>query len=189
MPSTRLLVRQTALRILADPSVGFNAHLAAIAASYGIAHPFAINWTPGSQNFFQGYVAPDHIEQTDLLPAGDGVSVAMYTSQSQTNAGDERQKPSTFSGKILLHVDFYFRRSTLNLLRQGAKLPGDDGGDLDSLPDAVEDAFLQTVMAPHAGWSPVSFNGDFSCAREPFAFLGDGWQQRLPFILLTEVHL
>lgn len=88
-----------------------------------------------------------------------------------------------------LHVDFYFRRSTLNFLRQGARLPGDDSGDLDSLPDAVEDAFLQTVMAPHAGWAPVSFNGDFSCAREPFAFLGDGWQQRLPFILLTEVHL
>ena len=42
---------------------------------------------------------------------------------------------------------------------------------------------LETILAP------VSFNGDFSCAREPSAFLGDGWQQRLPFILLTEVHL
>jgi hypothetical protein len=188
MPSTRQLARAKLVSILADPAVGFNVHLAAVAAQYGIA-PFEIDWAPGSPNFFQGFVAPGQIGDADLIPAGDGVCVALYTSVSQTNSNDERQKPSIFSGKILLHADFYMLRKTLRLLRQGANLPSDSGGDLEEFVDAIEDAFLTTVMARAVDWSPVSFNGDFSCAREPLVFNGDGWQQRLPFNLLCEVNV
>jgi hypothetical protein len=44
-------------------------------------------------------------------------------------------------------------------------------------------------MAPDVDWFPVSFNGDFQCSREPFLFMGDGWQARIPFQLMCEVHV
>jgi hypothetical protein len=68
-------------------------------------------------------------------------------------------------------------------------LPPDVTGDMEILPDAIEDAFLTTVMAPNVDWFPVSFNGDFQCSREPFLFMGDGWQARIPFQLMCEVHV
>jgi hypothetical protein len=188
MPATRLIARQKLVSILADPANGFNARLAAIATEYGI-HPFEIDWTPGSPTFFCASVAPEQIDSTGMLPADDGICVVLYTSVSQTNSNEERQKPSIFSGKLMLHVDFYLSRRVLNLLRHGKNLPADSAGDLEALPDAIEDAFLQTVMAKSVDWSPVDFNGDFSCSREPFLFSGDGWQQRLPFILMCEVHV
>jgi len=189
MPSTRKVVRETLLAVLADPDTGFNANLANVGAAYGIDSIFEIDWTTGSPNFFQGNIAPDQIVSADLIPDEAGVCVALYTSVSQTNSGDERQKPSIFSGKILLHVDFYLRRRKLHILRQGDSLPPDVTGDMEILPDAIEDAFLTTVMAPDVDWFPVSFNGDFQCSREPFLFMGDGWQARIPFQLMCEVHV
>jgi hypothetical protein len=97
----------------------------------------------------------------------------MYTSTSATNSGEDRQKPSTFSGKILLHVDFILKRKTIRLLRQGANLPSDAGGTLERLANAIEDAFLAAVMDRLAAWPPVSFDGDFQCSREPYLFNGD----------------
>lgn len=188
MPVTRQLVSSTILNVLADPANGFNVQLRALAEAYGVANPFEIDWTPGSPNFAQIYLAPEQIEFANLIPSDDGVCVLLYTSISATNAGEERQKPSTFSGPIMAHVDFILKRKTIRLLRQGANLPSDAGGNLEQLSNAIEDAFLSTIMAPAVDWSPVDFNGDFQCAREPFLFTGDGWQSRIPFQLMCEVH-
>jgi hypothetical protein len=133
MPSTRKVVRETLLAVLADPDTGFNANLANVGAAYGIDSIFEIDWTTGSPNFFQGNISPDQIVSADLIPDEAGVCVALYTSVSQTNSGDERQKPSIFSGKILLHVDFYLRRRKLHILRQGDSLPPDVTGDMEIL--------------------------------------------------------
>jgi len=188
MPYTRQAVVDQALAILADPATGFNPRFAALATAYGVANPFTIDWEIGSANFAELYVAPEQIDYANLIPGDDGVCVLMYTSTSATNTGEDRQKPSTFSGKILLHVDFILKRKTIRLLRQGENLPSDAGGTLERLANAIEDAFLAAVMDRLATWPPVSFDGDFQCAREPYLFNGDGWQTRIPFQLLCEVH-
>jgi len=188
MPRSRPRVSDTLRGILANPATGFNARFAALAAGYAVANPFAIDWTSGSANFAEIYLAPDQIEYANLIPGDDGVCVLLYTSISATNSGDERQKPSTFSGQIMAHVDFILKRKTIRLLRQGANLPSDLGGNLEQFANAIEDAFLSTIMDFTVDWSPVDFNGDFQCAREPFLFTGDGWQSRIPFQLMCEVH-
>jgi hypothetical protein len=188
MPSTRQLVTDKLLSVLSDPVTGFNARFAAVAESYGVDNAFEIDWTPGSLNFAEVYLSPDQIEMANMLPADDGVCVLLYTSTSVTNSGDERQKPSLFSGKILAHVDFILKRKTIRLLRQGVNLPSDTAGTLEKLSNSIEDAFLSTVMDSSVDWAPVSFNGDFQCSREPFLFGGDGWQSRIPFQLMCEVH-
>jgi hypothetical protein len=189
MPSTRQLVTDKLLSVLSDPATGFNPRFAAIAPSYGVDNTFEIDWTPGSVNFAEVYLDPSQVEFANMLPAENGVCVLLYTSTSVTNSGDERQKPSLFSGKILAHVDFILKRKTIRLLRQGANLPSDSGGTLEKLVNTIEDAFLACVMAPAVSWSPVSFNGDFQCSREPFLYAGDGWQSRIPFQLVCEVHI
>ena len=189
MPSTRQLVTDTLLSVLADSITGFNPRFANIAATYGLDGAFAIDWTPGSVNFAEVYLAPDQIEFANMIPGDDGVCVLLYTSTSMTNSGEERQKPATFSGKIMAHVDFILKRKTIRLLRQGANLPSDSGGTLEMLSNAIEDAFVSTVMDATVDWSPVCFNGDFQCSREPFLFTGDGWQSRIPFQLMYEVHV
>ena len=189
MPLTRKLVSDTLLGILGDPTAGFNAQFMAIAGAYSIDNPFEIDWGAGSANFAQVYIAPEQIDYADLIPADGGTCVLLYTSTSVTNSGEERQKPSIFSGRIMAHVDFLLRRKTLRLLRQGVNLPSDSGGNLENLANAIEDAFLSTVMARSAEWSPVNFNGDFQCAREPFVYTGDGWQARIPFQLVCEVNV
>ena len=180
MPQTRKLVRDKLLAVLADQMNGFNARF---------AEPLNLDWGAGSMTLIQAFVAPEQLPVSDLIPADQGICVALYTSTSQTNSNEERQKPSIFSGKILVHVDFHLVRRPLRLPIQGRDLPNEAGNDLESLLDAIEDAFLLTIMSPSVDWSPVDFNGDFSCARDALELTGDGWQQRLPFTLLCEVHV
>jgi hypothetical protein len=188
MPMTRQTVIDQLVQILADADTGFNANLAAIATDYGLSDAFEVDWTPGSSNFAEAFVVPDQIDFTEMLPRDDGVCVLAYTSTSVMNQGEELQKPAVFSGRIMAHVDFFLKRKTIRLLRQGGRLPSDASYSLEQLPNAIEDAFLATVNATHAGWWPVSYNGEFMCAREPFRFNGDGWQMRIPFTLLCQIH-
>jgi hypothetical protein len=189
MPITRQLVIDSLAGILSDPVTGFNPRFEAVAAAYGLENPFVIDWTSGSANFAEVYLAPEQIDYANLIPGDNGVCVLVYTSMSATNSGDQRQKPATFSGRILAHVDFILKRKTIRLLRQGVNLPSDSNYSLESLPNAIEDAFLSTVMDRQAAWGAVSYDGDFQCAREPFLFNGDGWQARIPFQLMCEVHV
>ena len=189
MGNNRQVIVDQLVAILANDTTGFNARLAEVATEYGIANAITIDWTSGSANFAEVFIRPEQIEYAGLLPGDEGVCALIYTSSSITNQGEERQKPSTFSGKVLLHVDFYLKRKTIRLLRQGADLPSDSSYSLERLPNAIEDAFLATVMDKLADWAPVSFNGDFQCTREPFQFNGDGWQMRIPFQLLCEIYV
>jgi hypothetical protein len=164
---------------LADPVHGFNAKLAAIAADYGI-DAFIIDWAAsGSENFLQSFVEGASRDTSRLT----GISVALYTSQSQQNRDQIVSKGLVFSGTIQAHLDF--------------DLKFDGGADVtddltEAYADAVEDAVIAVLVdraSPVAVQQPIYFRGDFSSIRGPIDQTAAGYSQLLPFTFLYEVHV
>jgi hypothetical protein len=181
MPQTRKLVRDAIKSALADTDDGFNATLAAIAATYGI-DPFTIDWSDGSGNFIEANLDETGARASRLVT---GVTVSLYTSESRNKSlGENRSKTAAFEGTILAHLDI--------------RLDFRDGEDVnddltEDVADAVEDAIIQILVDPQGPFrgsfeGPVYFSGDFACLRPPIEQLAEGYAQLLPFQLLYEVH-
>lgn len=165
--------------MLADATTGFNARLAAIAASYGIT-AFAVDWDLNSTSFIQSFVDPSAVDVAPLIPAD--VAALLYTSlSSESHEQEGRTKFARYSGQIILHLDFYLRF--------------DDGMEplernTEDIADAIEDAVIQVLRRTDADWpAGVVFNGDVASPRESIVHLADGYGQRIPFTFLFEVHV
>lgn len=182
MPATRKLVRDAMRTALSYPTYGFNSRIAAVASTYGI-DPFSIDWSPDSTNFTESYVAGQSERDSKL----SGIHVAIYTSLSSQSSGGDRPKGSVFHGEIQAHLDFTLQ------FREGIELTEDL---TEGYADAVEDAVIAVLLDPRApnatlfcGGGPITYSGDFACAREPILSLDDGYSQRLPFTFIYEVHI
>jgi hypothetical protein len=180
MPATRKLVRDVIRGALADATHGFNAKIAAIAASYGIA-AFTINWgAADSPNFIQS--------QLDTVSEGvsrlTGIRVALYTGGSQTLPAEDRSKGAKYEGEIEAHLDVWVE------FGGGADVTDDL---TEPYADAIEDAVIE-VLNPQsplrAAWQgPVYFDGTMAAIRNPVVPLEDGYQQYLSFTFIFEVSV
>lgn len=167
---------------LADATHGFNAKLAAVAATYGIT-AFSINWAAsGSGTMLQSYVDAAGREQSRLK----GISAALYTSASQQAGGVDRAKGYAFDGQVVGHLDVF--------------LEFDDGEEVtadltEDYADAVEDAVIQVLVDPNSTMvrtyfaGAVMFPGNFACLRGPIEQQESGYQQLLPFTFQYEVFV
>ena len=174
MPQTRKTVRDALVSVLSNATRGFSVKLAAIAATYAI-DPFTIDWSSQSSSLFQGYLTSADVEVGQLAPeAACPVGVLIYTT---TSVGMALQKPSTFSGEVGAVVDFYIR------FREGI-----EQDNIESICDAIEDAALEALYDNAAAWPPsITLSANVTVPKEPAELTGDGWQQRIPIILLFEV--
>lgn len=174
MPQTRKTVRDALVSVLSNATRGFNVKLAALATAYAI-DAFTIDWTTQSTSLFQGFLTASDVEVGQLAPdAACPVGVLIYTT---TSVGMALQKPSKFSGQIGAVVDFYIR------FREGIEQDSIEG-----ICDAIEDAALEALYDNAAAWpSNVLLSANVVVPKEPAELTGDGWQQRIPIVLIFEV--
>lgn len=179
MSQTRRIVRNALRDALAHATTGFNQKFGPLMAAYGTEkYAFGIDFQPGSRNFFIGYLQPDQLEMAAQL--AEFPALVIYTSSSENQL---LSMPTTFSGFIVAHADFY--------LRYRLRDPGSEGGievdDTDSIGDAVEDAFYESLYAFTAWPTGVLFSRRIECSRDPVVLRDDGWEQGLPFVILFQV--
>lgn len=185
MPNFRKNAREQILAVLAHATTGFNAQLAAIAASYSVT-AFTIDWAVPSNNFAVAYLDPEGVAAStiDTFPCA-----VLYGGRA---VDEKNQKYRKFSGQVIYGVDFYLQYRALtdaqhagNAITNLAAL-----GNNEPIADAVDDAFLEAL---NAGRSTFQTNGltlsGFSADRNPVEPRGDGYVQRLAFTLGFEVHV
>lgn len=178
---TRQLVRETVKAILADPTIGFNAQHAAIAAEENIDR-FEIDFAANSKSFLESAIEAedDAFEFSSLFPAP--IAMTLYT----VGAIDAKiQGPSRFSGPVEVRIDLYFQPRDRNRPGIDAK----ESGGTEPLLDTAEEAILLSLHSALEQWGNVVYNQDFKSDRGNLRPVGDGWQQRLSISLVCEVHV
>lgn len=179
----RKAVRDALVTILSDATNGFNAKLAALEVAYGITG-FTIDWSPLSTNFAQVQLDP---EQAEMFHAFTQWPACMVFTTEAINLPGEGVKYQTFSGQVIANVEF--------LLRHRAIKDGDtsfaDTNNMESMPDAVEDAVFDSIHTQRASLNVPGFhwNRRFSSGRDPVRILGDGHFQRVFMALDIERHI
>ena len=175
MPNYRKVVRDAARAALADEVAGFFATLQGLSAGYGVSEDvlaqFQIDFNPGSNNFFQGFLSPGDVGFSELAEVP---GLVLYTSAAR-NEG--REKSRQFAGAVLLHIDAYLKFHD-----------GVERDDTEAVADAVEDALVSVVNAIH--WpAGVSYNREYSVDRGSLQLLSDGWWQRVPLTAACGVYI
>lgn len=173
MAITRKNVRDALNQALQHATNGFNAKLAAVAATYGIA-AFTIDWTAGSKKFFQGFLTPEAVDLSQVI---EFPALILYTTTQASRA--DREKFGKFAGDVSAQLDFYVE------FRAGMET------DLsDSYGDAIEDAILEVMAANLSIFHGlgVYWNGDYEATRDPVVQFQNGWGQRIPITLTFSVH-
>jgi hypothetical protein len=168
----RKKVRDAILGLFADPATGFNATLAAMAVTYGIA-PFSIDFSGAAGNF-----AISHIERSNIevcyLTSFPGA--CLYTSDIVDNADP---KGFSFSGRVMAHLDFY-------VLDRG----GIEGFNTEDEFDAIEDAALSIMNRDANQWpAGILFSRRSQGTRESMYPLGDGYGTKIPIGSLFDVYI
>lgn len=159
--------------LAATDGTGFNSRLANRAAEYGI-EPFEIDFGAGSRSFAESPIAASvRADGRDLGHLATFPALALYCS----GAVNERLvRPATFAGRVTVNVDVRLRMA----VRDGSAF-GIEGGNTESLADAVADSVTECVTAVTG--SGISFQGEYRIARSPLLHLPDGYEQvvRLEF--------
>lgn len=167
-------VRDAVRSVLSDATNGFNANLAAIAATYGVT-AFTVNWTATSLNFFQSNIDPNSLDEANVVEHQPTVLLYTVAGSSLT-----RTKPAQFSGDVTVNVDFWIGYSK-------GSLPH----DTESMADAIEDAIVTALQHPSAAWPEVVCQtGNFRADRAPVFMAGEHWRQliRVPVILTLDTE-
>ena len=171
MAKIRKTLRDSLISVLGNPSNGFNPTLAAIAADYGIT-PFAIDWTTGSKNLFCGFLPAGQIEISEIA---EYPAFVVYTSNAENR---HTNKPKTFSGPVVAHVDVYVKFTT-----------GAEQHDTESVCEAIEDAIITCIERDSAAWPPsVGYTGQYTGFWTPITLLSNGWERIIPIEMLFEVN-
>jgi hypothetical protein len=184
MPNYKKRVRDALKAVLSDATVGFNVKLAALEVTYNI-QPFSIDFDETqSLNFLTGFITEDSIEMSDVIqfPA-----LVMYTSRA---LDDKKMMTTKFSGQVVAHLDFYLRFRALTD-PQHTENTFEQRRDYEALPDAVEDAVKEMLVAGRSIFNPTHGVNqiDYEVNREPIQLAGDGYTQRVAFTLGFEVHV
>src|SRR4051794_30540442 len=161
-------VRDRVIAQLSDGTLGFNAHIAAIAADYGI-QPFTLNFSEGSNNFFETNIDPDEIETSSPLK----YPLATLCTLSSENI--HRSMYQTFSGAVNMALTIYITWPV-------PRVPQ----NTERLANAVEAAMIRTFCNPQAMGNftgPVTYNRVLGASRAPVQIGGEHWRQPLRFTL------
>ena len=195
----RKLAIDAVVRILSDPSNGYNSVFPQVLASGGYtalsALPNEIDFHDNSRSFARSYLAG--VADVDLTQISDPLSVVIYTTQVQ-NLG--LSMGHRFAGTCMTHIDFYIRQQArrFDALREDALAgdihdPGMEGGDTESLIAAVEDTAMSVLHADDPGsslWLPgVVYGLVWQSATTPLFQLPDGYQQSLQIQFPLEVRI
>ena len=164
-------VRDVVKTMLADGTVGFNATLASVCTSYGIA-PFTIDFTGNKNNFLQGYYgAKDLAETTNVkFPV-----ICLYTTRSQNT---NENKFAIFSGSVEIGIDTYLSHGKSAAV-----------ADTEALADAVESTYytLFNSSTNYHFYGQAGYNGDLYVQRSPVSKGAANWIQTLNSRLTFEL--
>lgn len=181
----RKAVRDAMRAVLSDGTNGFNAKLGTLSGDYGIT-PFSINWEFDSPNFAQ--VQMDY-ENAEVFHAFTEYPVCMLYTTEAVNLPDEGVKYQTFGGQVIVGVEFLLRYRALKDAQHFGNV-FTDTNDMESLPDAVEDALFDCVHTQRSALNTSGFRWTrrFTSSRDPVRLTGDGHYQRASFAFEFERH-
>lgn len=177
----RKLVRDALQTVLGDGTNGFNAQLAAAAATYGI-QPWTLDFASRpSRTVVWGYLDDAEFDVSTLV---DFPGAVIYS----VEAVDERnRKPAEFSGFVTFVIRAYLRFRALDDIDTGANQPDFDG-DFEKWADATEHAILAALRAGRATFQQSGCNhSEYRADRDSIISTGDGSIQIVNFTLGFEV--
>lgn len=165
-------VRAAAKAYLADPTSGFNATLASIAATHGVT-AFTIDWSATSKQFWEAYLTPDDVDES----AASKYPMAFLHGVASDNSHDSL--PRTFSGSVDLALAFWFTDRATSAPRT-----------LEPLCDAVEDAV--NAMFADGNWPQLWGASNAVMVRCPSQRArldtgGEHWRASIVFRLTFQV--
>lgn len=175
VPAISYAVFNYAKQRLLDASLGFNALINTTAATYGVA-PFQLSES-GAQT---GLLYEGTFNIPALMQAGAPVvfPCAVLSTAKSNAAGNQamRVTPSTFSGQVILSLDFYVKYDT-----GGVPLG-------ESMYHAVEDAVIATFndpdyYIPNPPPPGVTYNNEIAVEQDVMGYSGTYWLQMIPCTL------
>lgn len=177
----RKLVRDALQTVLSDGTNGFNAQLAAAAATYGI-QPWSLDFSSRpSRTVVWGYVDDAEFDVSTLVEFPGAV---IYSVEA---VDERRMKPAQFSGFVTFVIRKYLRLRALDDVDTGANQPDFDG-NLEKWPDATEHAILAALRAGRGTFQAAGCNhSEYRADRNPIISTGDGSIQIVNFTLGFEV--
>jgi hypothetical protein len=167
MPQISLTALTALQTRLSDPATGFNANLAAIAATYGIT-PYVVDWSSTSSNFMVGQVDPT------LLEASSTFTYPFTTIDTGAVVDDARVVSAVFAGTIALVIDVTISLESEDFPRL-----------LIPLGQAIEDAMFATVnnldeIGVYMS-ALLTYNGRWTLQKSSITFAGNNWRRTLRF--------
>lgn len=174
------------LSALSDGTNGFNEKLAALEVDYGIT-AFGIEWDAESENFAQVQL---DFENAEIFHAFKRFPVCMLYTTETVNIPDDGPKYQTFGGQVLVYVEFLLRYRAIKDAQHAGNYFADTN-DMESLPDAVEDALFDCIHSQRSSLNVSGFHWTrrFTSSRDPVRLTGDGHFQRLAFAFEFERHV
>lgn len=165
----RKRIRDTVRGFLAASATGFNARLAAAAASFGVT-AFTINFAVDgtSRNFAQSYVdwnQPAVLESSSIL---DFPGMALYTTEGQDTG---MPRGARWFGDVILCIDLILR---YRIGMEGTPaLP-----NTEDIMDAAESSVFECINDTSLLWPPgVRLARETMATRDSGIQLSDGFQQ------------
>jgi hypothetical protein len=182
MPQVSYLVRTQVEARLSHQTTGLNYHLMQACSSQSPAPtPYTIDWSATSTNFWRSHVTAELLDLTSRADSGTLCMVygTRQANQIGTSASFLPVKFAVFSGSVEIAVDIGWHESF-------------DPSDTEGLPDATDDAMIQTFnSAAYFGsfGAGVIYNGLIRVERGAMRQTGPGWRQRLPYRLSFDVQV
>jgi hypothetical protein len=170
-------LRDGIMAMLEDDSAGFNATLALAATAYSIT-PFDLDFSPESNNFFQGRISEMQLEDSTYF---DQQQIAcLYTINALDGSDPLRMLNNTFSGVVTLGFDIYLMYQQDSALR-----------DFETLADAVTDTMYSVFSGQNQALWPVrtTRRWEMRSDRERVEMAGTNWMQCIRFEIPFEVSL
>jgi hypothetical protein len=160
-------VREVVRERLSDPTTGLNPNLAAACADSNYNIPaISFDFSDTSVQVWEGYLNPEQLDETSV----DQYPLLCFYTKAEDNLN--RNKFSTFSGKVIVHVDIYLSFENSAALRQ-----------FDNYADAVTAAIVETFNAPLIDFQDCGWGGSISMVREPMVQAAENWLQKICFVL------
>lgn len=184
MNSPHKLARTAIVNALSHSTLGWNSTYPTIAAGYGTpVASFTLDFSSDSGNVFYGQLAG--FEDIDLTQMDSYQCVAIYTTMA---ANARMEKPRTFSGPVIAHVDW-----ALSYREKRGTATGAEANDTESVMDAVDEAmceiFLARLGTTIALPSGVRYFADLTSERTPLVLNEDGFSQIVRYEIPFEVHI
>lgn len=162
------LVRDVAVAQLDDPTHGFNAQFAIVAAAQGVT-PFVIDWSTTSVNFFEAQIDPADLEgSTPIKYPIATLAVLMETNQ-------HLQTFITFSGTVVMELAFY-------ISFKPSAVPRNVEATLSAVTAAVVRTFCDPSAVATANFNgPVTFDRVLQVRRLRLEMGAQNWRVPIKF--------